>query len=389
MAFNFTGAKMATRSRASWGLVGGLALVALARAGCIPDEKEPPVDPELQAVLADTWPQVLEPALADASNAIGALDVACQAWADSGGEPERVAAQEAWRDAMAAWEQVEVLQLGPLASSLSAVGGEDLRDEIYSWPTVNACAVDLETLGEAWRAPDFTATHLVNVYGLDALENLLFAPPGATACPPDTGLDPSGLDALRPAYAAALSGALIAAVEEAKSAEESFAPDFAAAGTADSSIDSATLALNAIFDALYYLETRVKDDKLGGPLGLYDCGGACNPVETPQAGGSNEWIAANLVGFRALFTGGDGQGLDDLLDAADRSDIADAMITALDAADQAAAALTVPVEVAAATDPAPAVALHAAVTEVGEILQSDVAPALTLQIPSEAAGDND
>ena len=35
-------------------------------------------------------------------------------------------------------------QLGPAASALTT-GGEGLRDEVYSWPTVNPCRVDQET----------------------------------------------------------------------------------------------------------------------------------------------------------------------------------------------------------------------------------------------------
>ena len=34
------------------------------------------------------------------------------------------------------------MQLGPAGSSLSAVAGADIRDEIYSWPTINPCRID-------------------------------------------------------------------------------------------------------------------------------------------------------------------------------------------------------------------------------------------------------
>ncbi len=381
---------MSLRTRASWALVG---LLAIGRLGCVPQDDPAEVDPLLAAVLADTWPMVVLPALDDAAAAAAVLASACAAWDGSTGAGQ-VEAQEAWYAAMAAWQRVEPMQIGPLGASITVVGGQDLRDEVYSWPTVNPCAVDELTAGETWRASDFTATHLVNVYGLDALETLLFSPAGVNACPGDAALNTDGswqalgaeaIQANRAGYAAAVAAAVARSVDDARVAGEAFAPDFASAVP----YESPQSALNAIFDALYYLETRVKDDKLGGPLGLMDCGGACLPVETPVAGGSNAWIAANLEGFRTLFLGGEGHGLDDLLEAGGHEDHVSSLLSALDAADAAAAALVVAVDVAAASDPAPALALHAAIDEVGQVLRGEVAPALLLQIPAEAAGDND
>ena len=51
---------------------------------------------------------------------------------------------------MAAWQELEGLQIGPAGSSLSTIGGQDLRDEIYSYPNVNRCRSDQETVEEAW-----------------------------------------------------------------------------------------------------------------------------------------------------------------------------------------------------------------------------------------------
>ena len=74
----------------------------------------------------------------------------------------REAAQQAWREAMVAWQVVEVMQLGPAGSSFAAVGGEDLRDEIYSWPTVNTCRIDQELVLGEYASDTFTQTRLAS-----------------------------------------------------------------------------------------------------------------------------------------------------------------------------------------------------------------------------------
>ena len=42
----------------------------------------------------------------------------------------RDAAQAAWQELMAVWQQLELMQFGPLGSSLTVMGGQDLRARI-------------------------------------------------------------------------------------------------------------------------------------------------------------------------------------------------------------------------------------------------------------------
>ncbi|MEQ1570644.1 MAG: imelysin family protein, partial [Myxococcota bacterium] len=326
----------------------------------------------------------------------------CEAWSaaeDADADAARAAAADQWTRVMDRWQEVEVMQLGPAGSSLTTVGGEDLRDAIYSWPTVNACRVDQETVYGTWAGAGFFTDNLVTVYGLDALEVLLFSAPGEHGCPPQVDIaaagswDALGLDGVqqrRADYAVVVAGGVADTVDAlvARWAERGFGAALAA-GTAP--YDGQQQALDAVFDALFYVESSVRDRKLGRPLGLADCvGEAClDEVESPIAGLSHRWVAANLRGFRALFTGGGGEGMDDLLAAVGRPELADEVLAATDAADAAAAALTVPVDAAATTDPTPAVALHDAVAALGDLLESDVATTLALTVPAEAAGDND
>ena len=76
---------------------------------------------------------------------------------------------------MAAWQVVEVLRMGPAASSLTAVGGEDRRESIYSWPEVDRCPLDQITVAGGWAATGFFDTGDEEAYGLAAIEVLLFS----------------------------------------------------------------------------------------------------------------------------------------------------------------------------------------------------------------------
>lgn len=395
----------------SWRLVAGLSVIALVKSACDgggPPDSSPTAD-ALAAMLAAVGPEVVSPALDRAAIASGALVDATEAWeaaeaAGAGGGEAQAAAQAAWWDTMAAWQEVDVLQLGPAASSLTAVAGADGRDEVYSWPTVSRCRVDQETVAANWGDASFFETSLVNVYGLAALEVLLYSPVGENACAAtvaintdgtwsDLGAD--GVQRNRAAYAAALASHTAGVIDALGAAWDPAKGDFGTqlvnAGQGGSVYESPEEALNAVFDALFYLETRAKDRKLGYALGLGACAttSCLGDIESPVAGQSHAWVGGNLRGFRTLYTGGDGAGMDDLLVSLGEDELAAAMLAALDVADGAAAAVTVPFDVAMAEDPAQVEALYAAVKAVTDLLKGDVATVLAMQIPSEAAGDAD
>ena len=148
---------------------------------------------------------------------------------------------------------------------------------------------------------------------------------------------------------------------------------FEEAGAGASPFASRGEAVNAVFDALFYVETVTKDIKLAEPLGLIDCGLESCPSETALAGGSDRWIRANLAGYRALFTGGEGTGLDDLLVDAGHDDVAAQMLDALDRAEAAADALNEEVS----ADPTAAEAVHVELSAVATLLKGDVATVYT------------
>jgi hypothetical protein len=170
-----------------------------------------------------------------------------------------------------------------------------------------------------------------------------------------------------------------------------FAGTIAGAGEVGSPFESQEDGLNAVFDALFYLELYTKDRKLAWPLGLKDCGldDCTGMIETPGAGGSHTWVGENLTGFKALYTGNDGTGMSDLMVAIGETDIHLSLSEALDAAEVRAQAMDAPLEQALADSPDEVQALHDAVKAVTDVLKGDLATMLMLQLPSEAAGDHD
>ena len=402
---------LAAGSRGSWGVVAGLAAIAFLKTACDGGAPpgEGPVAGALRALLEDVGPEVVRPALQRAGEASAALSAATTAWRDaeaSGGDAAaaRLAAQGAWWTLMEAWQEVELLQVGPAASSLTAVAGADLRDEVYSWPTVNRCRVDQETVYARWGADDFFETSLVNVYGLDELEVLLFAQDDENDCPSQVDINADGTwDALgeagvalnRAEYAVVLAAHVVKGIEELETAWDPAGGDFggqlASGGEAGSAYESAQEGLNAVFDSLFYLETVTKDRKLGYAVSEGDCeGSTCiEDIESPLAGGSHRWIVVNLGAFRTLYTGGDGQGVDDLLRSLGEDELDASLLAALATAELSAAGLTTPLNEAVAADPAAVEAVYADVKAVTDLLKGDLATVLALQIPSEAAGDSD
>lgn len=394
--------------RRSWLVLVGLAALAAAQPlGCErKGDGGSEVDASLGALLAHVGPGVIVPALADAEVKALALDEALgrlETTMSAGGDPadDVEAAQAAWRAVMVSWQRVELMQLGPLGSSLTALGGEDLRDEVYSWPSVNPCRVDQVTADASYAEDRFFTESLVNTTGLDAIEHLLFAAP-ENACPAQVTPNADGAwEALgaeevarrRVAYARVLTAGVLTVLDDAQArfVEDGFS-DALTLEDPNTPYESEQQALNAVYDALFYLETRTKDKKLATPLGLRDCGETICPddVEHLPSGLGAPAIAANLAGFRALYTGQDGPGVDDLLVELGHAEVNDGVIAALDGADAAVAALgDAPLAELLANEPERVLAAHDAVKVVTDLLKGDVATLLALQIPAEAAGDND
>lgn len=357
------------------------------------------------AMLANLGQQVLGTYEAFAVAADG-LAAATESYASTLSAADRDAARDAWRDAMAVWQRAEVMQLGPAAAKSAATGGEDRRDEIYSWPLVNRCRVDQELVEGTYATAETLDAELINVRGLDALEYLLFYTGGTNACSAQASINSSGswaalageLEQRRADYA---STAAELVAQEAASLRDRWAAsggNFLAEVQAPSSTYATQQeALNAFSDAMFYLDARTKDLKLAVPAGLSECESDVCPeaLESTYAALAKLEVVKNLEGFQILYLGAapdedNPLGFEDLLLALGQTELAERMTADIAAAIAAAAAIEEDdLADALAADPESVRDLYDAVKKVTDSLKSDFLTVLDLNRPLAAEGDND
>jgi predicted lipoprotein len=317
------------------------------------------------------------------------------------------AARAAWIKAIDTWQKAELFQFGPAGPSATP-GGKGLRDYVYSWPLVSRCLVEQNLVSKAYEKSDFGTTALINTRGLASAEYLLFYAGTDNACSPATQINASGAwAALGPTELAARKAHYTSAVaaEVARTSRDlvtAWSPDggnfkaqIANAGQSGSVYTTEQMALNAVSDAIFYIELSVKDTKLGRPLGLLNCDKLTCPeaVESRFAGRSRTHIRNNLLGLRMLMAGcndGVGIGFDDVLTAVGASSLAERMTADIEGAIAAADALKgddIGQEIA--TDPASVENLHAAIKKITDALKTEFVSVLDLELPQVLEGDND
>jgi predicted lipoprotein len=321
--------------------------------------------------------------------------------------PENLAgARERWRAAAAGWAVLEPMQFGPNAAA-SKPGGRDLRESVYAWPLISRCFVEQAIVARTYARPDF-ASALPSVRGLGALEYLLFHEGADNACPATAAINSQGtwaaldaveLGARKRAYARAAAADLAASASKVRAAWEPGDGAFteshlATAGSIGSVYPSASAALNAVTDAMFYLETEVKDQKLAKPAGISGCGTTTCPeaLEAPFARNAKVLIGGNLDGFRLLYEGcgADGYGIDDHLRANGLGALATRMAEALAGAKTSLEALPfATLEEALAVDRTSVLGVHAALKAVTDLLKSELVGVLDVEIPRRVEGDND
>ncbi len=380
---------------------------ACSSAGEEADEIVEPGDPELRReILTGIANDVYLPALETFLEKAEALEEATAKYAASLTEDDRAAAQAAWTNAMSTWQMIEVMQVGPLAPM--ALGGDDLRDKIYSWPLTNPCRVDM-VLVEG-RHQDLAALRaaLVNEKGLDALEYLIFVEGTTNDCPATNVINSEGSwDALGPSavtqgradYAAAASQLL---VEDARAARDAFSADggnFVAelidAGSGSTRYSSSQDAFNDVSGALLYVDTETKDMKVAVPAGLMGCTDEVCPddVESPFSFTSKDHIAQNLAGLELVYFGGppDGAdpGFDDLLVNLGQEELAAEVATRIDEAQAAVAAIKGTLTEALATDPQQVRDAFEAIKRLTDLLKTQFSSVLALETPDHGASDTD
>ncbi len=363
-----------------------------------------------RTVLASLADNAIARTLDEFSSRADDLAAATAQYEQSQTDLARDHAREAWRGAMATWQRAEMMQLGPAGDMTATPGGADLRAAIYSWPVVNSCFVDQETVTGAYVDESAFATVTVNRIGLDAMEYLLFAASTSNTCAPQATINTSGdwaalgdaeVAARRAAYAA-VAGRLV--VEAARELRDAWAPnggdfrhELVWAGSGGTVYASQKEAYDALYTALLYLDTATKDAKLGLPAGLApECTTPVCPdrLESRHALASKAHVRGNLQGFQWMFHGGPPEderlGLDDLLRVVGAADLARAMTEAIEAALATVDAIEEPtLDEALEKDRESVVALHAAVQALTTLLKSQLAVTLDLEALGGQAADND
>ena len=371
-------------------------------------EEELTVEDVKLSLLSSFSSRVVAATYAEFVTAVDELASATNQWSTSMSEEDRTAAQLAWTNAIAVWQRAEVFQVGPAAASgESNDSGQDLRDLIYSWPLVNGCRIDQETLEGAYADQAAFKDENVNVQGLDTLERLLFNTSPDNDCSVKSSINKNGdWDALtadevnqkRAEYAAALSEILQDRATELETAWDTFSAHLVAPGGENPHFPTTQDALNAVSDSLFYFDKITKDAKLGIPLGLSNCEEELcpNAVESQYAAASTLHLRENLVGMKMVLFGGSeaveaGQyGWVDLLASLGGSDLANDMLDGLDAALLALDALEgTTLKDGLSTHFEEVSTVYNRIQDVTTIMKGPFLSTLNLQIPASAATDND
>lgn len=205
-------------------------------------------------------------------------------------------AKNAWKAAILSWKTAEAFNFGPV-DQLS------LETSIDLWPT------SANGIEEAIDNYDGSATYLEGIgsnrKGLPAVEYLLFHAD-------DAQIISEFADQNRKDYLNLLTLALTENAETLVNEWENGYQDTFVSNTGNDANASTTLLSN---EMIFLLET-VKNYKVATPLGLRTLSDPLpDQVESLYAGISLDLIAENLHVIEDIFTGQDGQGFDDYLDA--------------------------------------------------------------------------
>lgn len=313
-------------------------------------------------------------------------------------------AQAQWRSTMNVWQQAELMRLGPLLADDNL-----LRNKIYSWPNVNTCGVDYDVMffnngtvnGQAYDI----ALRIPSRKGLDALEYLLFNENLEHSC--ETSAAPTGWNNFTPAqrkvarcnYATEVASDVLNNADDLLNQwndPDGYAEKLKQAGALNSIFATKHDAVNTLSDALFYIDSISKDEKLAIPLGLLanKCGSVACPeeVESGLSKHSLTNIKYNLLAFQKLFTGSDNAqalGFTDYLIDVGSTSTATEMQTnitkALAIIDQQTASLADTL----ANKPEQAEEIHGNVKDITDQLKTDFITSLALELPATSAGDND
>jgi len=248
------------------------------------------------AMLAGLGPTVIVPTYERLAERTVALRDALAALRANPTPATLAAAQDAWRDARAAWNRGEAFLFGPpsdlfLASKVDVSPVDEARIEAEIAGTAVLDEAHIESLGSTRK-------------GFFAVEYLIFDEVGGDAAV----LAALSESARRRDYLLALGDNLAAVAARIRDiwsrAGEGFVDDFVEAGAPDSAFPSSKAAEDAIMNHLLVLIEIIADVRLGRPIGK-TAGGLDQPLgaESDRSGNSRADVLDDLRGIRNLYEG--------------------------------------------------------------------------------------
>jgi len=389
------------------------ALLALAMScdgGGEPDAGVDALAGRKREVLASLGANVILPTYRELATSAAALETATATLATDPSEANRMAAQVAWIETIGIWQRAEMFLIGAagMSGTQGVVGGMDLRDDIYSFPTTSTCRVDQETVEQAYTNVDAFAGELVNVRGLDELEYLLFAPTTANTCLDTDAINTEGtwaalgdaeVNARRAAYAHTLAVLVKRHADTLVSAWDPGEGDFLGAlshaGEGSSPFATAQHGLNDLAGQMIaYADAVMKDMKVGEPAGILACptGSCLEQLESPWAHRSREHVLINLRTLQTIVLGAppgtEALGIDDLLLEMGASEAATQLAAAIADAITAVEALEGDLATAIEANPTGVMSAFDAMTTAVSLLKADLVTILDIELPANF-GDND
>jgi predicted lipoprotein len=280
---------------------------------------------EMVTHIADEVIAVNYEVLASVSEDFAASDGPVEAFCDAVGTAletdAKTAVEAGWRSLMSAVQHTEMHAIGPVLGNDGA-----LRSRVNSWSAgpLSTCGVDLAVVLSEGAGFDIN-TRALNQRGVGALEYLLFNDSLVHSCAPQVPATQSwntlsrdeqvdGRCRLARMVADDVAAAAATTLSEWRAYRESFV-DPSNSGN----------AVQLLTDALFSLESLVKDQKLGVATGLdADCSAIACPeaVESPYLGNTFTNVRDNVLGFLAILKGGAGTGFDDLIAAREFGEVA-------------------------------------------------------------------
>ena len=354
-------------------------------------------------LLQDIGPQVVSPNLHQFNNKLTPLATSIenhiQILQESNTAIDLSDAQDKWKTAMLHWQQLELMQIGPAGDSYEVVGGEDRRGYIYSWPISNKCRVDMVTVNRDYQTNDFFDNRFINMIGLDAMEYLLFGEM-TSACPEQVNINEDWealsevtIQQYRMEYAQKLVVHLQVQTAELIDIWSIEGGNYGLKLLDGSTYRNREIALNSIFNALFYLKRFTVMYKLSEPLGLgcgyediEDC--MCSAEHIPSRL-SMEAIEHNLIGFETLFNNGNGYGFDDFFIDLGHGDLQQEMQSRIDTAKQSLAGQDQSLPEMYQDNPDEIIRIRDEIAAIVELLSSDVRTVLNFDEPYIGTGGGD